>query len=243
LDRSIDRVLEQPEYNWRRPRAARPREPSSNWFVRQTVALMDATGRGLRSAAQWVDGFVEWLGGRLGDRLPEVKEAPNARAPAVPLRVVIIALLVALAGVAVYSVWKLALRRKAEPPPPAVETPPVAIDLAAGDLEADTQPFDAWLELARKSMDSGQPRLALRALYLAGLAWLASGSLITLNRAKSDRDYVRELSRRVRRQPEIVAAFQANLLLFERGWYGMYDVQHTDISAAQENLARLRLIE
>ena len=80
----------------------------------------------------------------------------------------------------------------------------------------------------------------MRALYLAGLSQLAGEKLISLHRSKSDLDYERELRRRSRQRPALVTAFTENLTMFERGWYGMYDVDLATIHQFEANLEQMR---
>jgi hypothetical protein len=117
---------------------------------------------------------------------------------------------------------------------------PVAIDLNSADLQADQQPVDQWLQMARDCVDRRELRLAMRALYLAGLSTLASESLIALKGSKSDHDYARELQRRARNRPDVVAAFAGTLNVFERVWYGMHDVDVELIREVQGKVEQLR---
>jgi hypothetical protein len=81
-------------------------------------------------------------------------------------------------------------------------------------------PEDEWLTLARALLARGETRLALRAFYLSALAHLGRQQLIAVARAKSNRDYQRELRRRTRDQPEIQDVFGRLIARFERVWYG-----------------------
>jgi hypothetical protein len=114
------------------------------------------------------------------------------------------------------------------------------VDLTDAGLEADQQPLDQWLQLARDLMARQELRLALRALYLAGLAYLAERSLISIQRGKSNQDYARELRRKSRATPELVDVFVQNMGVFERTWYGQYHVDRGILEQFENNLRKMR---
>jgi hypothetical protein len=107
-------------------------------------------------------------------------------------------------------------------------------------LEAGQQPPDLWMQLARDCMARQDFRLALRAFYLASLAFLAGRSLISIQRGKSNQDYARELRRKAHGAPELVGAFVQNVGTFERTWYGQYDVDRTLLEQFENNLTKMR---
>ena len=82
--------------------------------------------------------------------------------------------------------------------------------------------------------------MALRALYLASLAYLGERELIRIHRAKSNRDYQRELGRRARAAPELSEVFGRNLAVFESSWYGRMEVGPDAIEAFVANLDRMK---
>ncbi len=242
LDQSIDRVLEKPEYTWRLPR--KPEQPDDrnrhSWFVRTTLDFLDYMGQSFKSLGKWLDKWWTKLGNLFGKhKLPEV-HVPDAAPPAQNLRLLMVALLAVAVGIVVFLGWQaLARRRQAASAVADMPAPPV-IDLTSEDLQADQQPLDEWLNLAQQCIERNELRLALRALYLAGLSSLAAESLIALQRSKSDRDYARELQRRARNRPDLVAAFSGTLQQFERGWYGMYEVDLPQLDQVRGHLDRMR---
>ena len=82
--------------------------------------------------------------------------------------------------------------------------------------------------------------MALRALYLASLAYLGERELIRIHRAKSNRDYLKELDRRARSKPELAVVFGQNLTVFESCWYGRREVGLEAIAAFIANLDRMK---
>ncbi|HEX8295085.1 MAG TPA: DUF4129 domain-containing protein [Chthoniobacteraceae bacterium] len=113
-------------------------------------------------------------------------------------------------------------------------------DLREEQVSADQLPEDGWLQLARELIQSGDLRLALRALYLALLAHLGGRQLIQLARHKSNRDYHRELRRRARAQAELLETFQQTLRAYERGWYGSHPVTAETLGEFSQSLDRIR---
>lgn len=239
LDRSIDRVLQNPEYAWRLPRTPHLEDRNNNWFVKNTLSFLRATDRGLKQMARWIDDLAQWLGDKLGARMPPLGEERRPRAPATELRAVMVLLLSIVSGIVAYLLWRFLIARRAQAPttPAAVA---MAIDLQSDDLQADQQQPDEWLAMAQACLGRQEYRLAMRALYLSGLSLLAREKLITLHRSKSDLDYDRELRRRARQRPAVLSAFNQNLTMFERGWYGMYDVDLATIHQFEANLEQMR---
>jgi hypothetical protein len=239
LNQAIDQVIHRPEFTWRMPRAPQPPAESANWFVRQTQAFLNAMGRGVRQVGKWIDQFFTWLGDKLKHLLPGIggnQPAADARR----LRLFIYAL---LAGVAIVLAWLLWQVRRTRKRRVAVKVTPTAIpvvELNNPDLQADQQPLDEWLLLARDCTARQEFRLALRAFYLAGLSYLAGRSLISIQRGKSNRDYARELRRKARNQADLLAAFQQNLGVFEKTWYGLYDVDRSLVEQFEATLSEMR---
>jgi hypothetical protein len=108
------------------------------------------------------------------------------------------------------------------------------------DVHADELPEDGWMQLARELVGRGELRLALRAAYLAGLAHLGQQEFIFIARHKSNLDYQRELRRRARSRAELLAAFDENLVAFERAWYGDHGVTMPIFEQFTQNLERIR---
>ena len=94
---------------------------------------------------------------------------------------------------------------------------------------ADDLPSNRWLEVADEMAKKGSLRLALRALYLAILAGLAEQGWITIEKFKSNREYEMELHRRAHQKKALLAAFSKSREIFECVWYGMYQVQRSDL--------------
>jgi len=239
LNQAIDDVIHRPEFTWRMPRPPRPPDNNRNWFVRATESFLNAMGRIARQIAHWVDEFVNWI----GEKLRRAFSGLGGNLPAADSRKLRALIYTLLAGVALVLGWLLwqVLRHKKQRAKAAVTAVALsAIELNNPDLQADQQPLDEWLLLARDCMSRQEFRFALRALYLAGLAYLADRSLISIQRGKSNHDYARELRRRARDKADLLAAFQQNLGVFEKSWYGMYEVDLPTVEQFETTLARMR---
>jgi hypothetical protein len=239
LNSAIDEVIHRPEFTWRLPRSLRPPENNPNWFIRATESFLDATARGARQIGRWVDQLMTWLGEKLKSMLPGLggnQPGPDSR----KLRALLYALLAAVAVLLGWLLWRVVRSKKQARAAAAVPLAAPAVELSDADLEADQQPLDQWLQLARDCMARQELRLALRALYLAGLAYLAERSLIAVQRGKSNQDYARELRRKSRATPELLTLFVQNMGVFERTWYGMHSVDRGIVEQFESNLAKMR---
>ena len=109
------------------------------------------------------------------------------------------------------------------------------VDLTSEDIVATQLPEDEWMKLAREQISKGDGRLAIRALFLASLANLGDEELLRIARFKSNRDYLRELSRKARKWDSLKDAFETNTRLFERAWYGWHEVEKDTVETFLSN--------
>jgi hypothetical protein len=145
------------------------------------------------------------------------------------VRVAVFVLLIGILCALVYILWRSWMRRQnaqAEIVAAAVESTP---NLENDDTAADDLPVNRWLELARELTEKGSWRLAIRAFYLATLANLAENELITIEKFKSNREYENELHRRAHQKEALLKAFSKSREVFERVWYGMYEINRPDL--------------
>src|SRR5260370_38066349 len=82
---------------------------------------------------------------------------------------------------------------------------PITPNLESETTVADELPEDQWILLARRKLEEGEPRLALRALFLAVLSLLGAQRLIIFRRSNSNSDYKAALRRR--RSAELTELF------------------------------------
>jgi hypothetical protein len=236
LSSSLDRVLERREYAWRFPRTAKTESEEKGWLAGFFESIAKTLARWFKKIQGWMDKFAEWL-----RHLFESDEKPQKESSSISLgaiakgtMIVLAAALLVMLGV---LLWR-ARKRGGE----IVETQVVTAmpDLNEESVTADQLPEDGWVKMARELMQQGELRLALRAFYLASLAHLGQREFIRLERYKSNHDYDRELQRRARGNPALLDAFDENLLVFERAWYGDHDVTPGTLDAFSQNIERIR---
>lgn len=234
LNRSIDDVIQQREYSWRLPREV-VRDPSNQakGFIE---ALFEQIEKGMRAVGEVIKDFINWLRG-LGNG-PSL-HTPAGFSFANAIQGIVILLLIALAGLILWFLYRLWQRRDASPPIDAVPAAAVP-DLTDESVGAEQLPEDGWMSLGRDLLQRGELRLALRAFYLASLAHLAERELITLAKFKSNLDYQREVQRRGHALASLPELFAHNVSAFERSWYGPHEVTPELLQDFAANTERLR---
>jgi hypothetical protein len=182
--------------------------------------------------------FLKWLlgGNHNHDSSASALQA-LANIPWTFLFLVILALIVACL---IFILVRNFRRHAVNPAAIFTAVPVKTVDLEAENLRADALPEDSWLALARELMDRGELRLALRALYLATLSLLAQHQLVRLGPAKSNRDYLLELTRRLRGNADAIQLVRDNINLFEASWYGTHAVNFTIIETMLANHQQVR---
>lgn len=229
LDQSIDQVIHGREFTWRMPRPPGS-EPQGKW-VGWIRAAEDLVSRGWDQLQRILRRFFE----------PDQASERSGKSAPVTRRELqgMIAIALALAAAAAFVFFSR--RRQAVVAATAVTVAMPAVDLADEAVTADQMPEGSWLKLADEWLAKGDCRLALRALYLAGLNYLGERNLVAIRRWKSGLDYAREIDRRTRAQPEIISLFSRNLEIFERGWYGARAVDREMVETFAAGLTRIRL--
>ena len=184
--------------------------------------------------------FRNWLNDLLRGKRRS-REGPDdlANPPAGALQIFMYALIAIMAIVLGILLFRM-LRQRKPREELAIALTAAAIDLDADNVVADQLPEDGWRSLAKDWIAQKDFRMALRALYLASLAYLGERELIRIHRAKSNRDYLKELDRRARSKPELAAVFGQNLVAFESCWYGRREVGPDAIDAFVANLDRMK---
>ena len=235
LDRSIDQVIHRPAYTWRMPRTAGRNAPNSLFDE-----AVDAMDRQLRRAAIWVRGVIRWLREQLGMRPSPADVGSGDLQRIRKLRWLLyglIALLVVAAAILLSRI--LRARRIAKPHANAVPAAP-GNDPADQIMEPGKVPEDRWLAIAQEFVARGELRMAVRAFYLAGLSYLAQHGFVTVQSAKTNRQYEIELRRRTRDRLDVARLFSENARVFECAWYGDHSVNMQIIESFRENLERMK---
>jgi hypothetical protein len=237
LNDRIDRELSGSQYSWRKPQHHLvPGEENwvqhfGAWVTKSLVKLNKAINRSLEAISKWWKSLFPNPEGPT--RFPSAGGAPNWINQL--LLYAIICGLIITAALIVFRILGRSKKRIMVPiGPPAVVTP----NLESETIVADELPEDEWIRLARRKLEEGEPRLALRALFLAVLSLLGAQRLIIVRQSKSNSDYEAELRRR--RSAELTELFQGNRRLFERCWYGDHPVTDLEIEQSTSFYQRLK---
>ncbi|MGD1090467.1 MAG: hypothetical protein ABSB35_00590 [Bryobacteraceae bacterium] len=225
LDRSVDEVIHRREFAWRMSNQ-KAQEAAPGWLR----SALDMAGR----AWNWVVALVRsWL-----QRAPQPASNPRD-GPVTPRTLEILIAVAVFLVIAAAAFW---IRRRPAPVQalPVGTTASPAINLADESLTADQLPESSWLQLAEEWLAKGDCRMALRALYLAGLNYLSVRGLVSIRRWKTGFEYRRELERRARANPGVEPVFANNLALFEQGWYGSHAVDRGMVDAFTAGLREMR---
>jgi hypothetical protein len=168
------------------------------------------------------------------------EKKPGTERPLLEIWIGLVAIALVVAAVAALMAGRRKKAIRAQP----VKLAAAPIDIADESVTADQRPESSWLQLAEELLAKGDCRLALRALYLAGLHYLSEKDLVSIRRWKSGQDYRRELQRRARAlalvDANLTPAFARNLFLFERGWYGRHTVDRADVEAFAQGWEEIR---
>ena len=235
LDRSIRRTLQSPEYDWRLAPPAAKRASNVPWLVSATDRLAESVERGLRRVGNAIERFVKWL----REKLSMAPPTPGTGAPpGAALHWSVYAAIAALLALAGLIAWRL--RRAKSKPARTLAAGGVAVSLQDENLLADRLPEEQWIALAEDCARAGDYRAALRALYLANLAWLGQNHWIAIHPGKTNREYEVEVRRRAREFPEARALFAVNIASFERAWYGRHSVTAEDTHAFRQRLRQIK---
>ena len=237
LDGAIQETIAQPEFRWRMPReelGATARGSAEDSAVYRFVR------RAFRTLGKWWKSFWDWLEkmlpqGSVPSRKFDSGTGSWSRGVLEICLVVLSLALLALLGMKIRAYY---LRARTRPRPSSTVRP----DLADEAVTADQLPEDEWLQIARDLIGKGEWRLALRALFLAGLAHLSKREMIALARHKSNRDYESELCRRAPAEQALQDAFRRNRHDVERAWYGRHQVSEKILENFQANLDTIRAI-
>jgi hypothetical protein len=215
LNDSIDRVLKEQKHAWRAPRKApQPDE-----------GMLGDVGRAIR---RFLDKLADWVGKLLDWLSPESSGGPSAsNRKGFDIKAVSKILLVVCVAAVIVLVFRTLLGRRRKVGPKIVDATTQPPDLRQADLSPGQLPEDGWLTLASEMMERGDLRLAIRAVYLAALAFLGAQELVTLTRYKSNRDYLKELQRKARGTGRILSRFDEMVGRFERVWYGNHVADET----------------
>lgn len=235
LDRAVTDVISRPEYAWRLPREKR--EFDDHASIGAVTSFFEDMGEALSKAFRWVTKqiarFFDWLREHF-KRPPSHSPGPlNWEGPVQLLLFILLTVTVSILTIFLMRLWrtrKLTGRVNATPIGPSAS-------LLHEEVSADALPSNEWLMLAQELFTRGDLRLALRAMFLSGLAHLGETDIISIALHKSNHEYMREVVRRAHDVSGLVPAFAANVLIIERIWYGLHTPTEELVERFQANYA------
>ncbi|MDX2054583.1 MAG: hypothetical protein SFV15_19435 [Polyangiaceae bacterium] len=233
LNRSLDEALEHSEFGWRIPRQGAPKLGRPDWLQSVFDAIGDAFHAVVRVIGKLLKALFEL------DNDPKARAEGGMRAPwQMEDTVVALTALVLIALLAFLVVRLTQLKPKVATPIASgsnVKLPDVA------DESTDPAALEAsgWQKMAEDLLRQGQPRLAVRALYLAGVSGLNAAGLVTASGTKSVLDYRIELGRRSLTHAEVGPVFGQIAAQFERVWYGEHTATAQTVAELCERTERL----
>lgn len=216
LDSSIREVIAKPEYAWRLPREK----------TEQNAPFIESV---FQKIAKWMKSFWKWLFDEEHKTDHDEELSTSRGFGAIILRIILFCLLI---GIAIFVIWKAIIsyiNRRSPPVVAGVSAANTTPNLENEDVLADELPEDEWVALAKSLWAEGKLRLAVRATYLSVLASLSKADYLTIKRFKSNRDYERELRRRVAGETELTVRFAQTVRVFEDTWYGEHVITQTGL--------------
>lgn len=221
LNQSIQKVMQSNEYQWRMPRDMKTTGNDESWIGSIVRSVMNFITDSIQMIGNLLGDLMDWIFGGKSTR-EESPGGTNSVWLAMLPKLVIVLLVLLAAGflLLLYRNWKLSQQMQATV---AAAAPP-EINLESENVLATQLAENEWLRLAREKMESGDLRLALRALFLATLANLGEKRLLQISRTKSNGDYVREIGWRAKDREALNRGFTEQVRTFDRVWYGLHEV-------------------
>jgi hypothetical protein len=235
LQKAAETAARAAEYNWRLPPPPAPMRDTP-WIVSMTDRILASIRSFTDAVGRLLDRFFSWLGDQLGGGAQQQSGALPVRGMHWTIYALIA--LVTLAGLVVAI--RMVRARRAKEAENAAGDAVAAIRLDAEDLTADRLPEEEWLALAERALAEQNLRLALRAFYLASLAWMGRSEYISIHAGKTNREYELELKRRLRTFPEARELFGANVTAFERAWYGLHEVALDEVGEFRSRIGQMK---
>lgn len=246
FDKTADNVLKKVEYRWRMPRdTGQEAKDEKDIFELFVEACLETILNAAEKVFTLTDRILDWFDNLIPER--EISYDQQGRRNfdwifgLYLLFYLALAAVAAMAIIACIRIWKKRVRTKNAEVNVSVEQvtdPPP--DLEDEFVTADTRPVSEWLTLGDKLLREGHFRQALRAYYLASLADLADQDFVIIRKSKSNLEYCREVERHAHAVPEIASRFKNNVSVFDKVWYGRYQVTKSLINAFRENCDRIR---
>jgi len=232
LSSALRQASKSDEYGWLRARN-KASDGLGDSFFKRLGADLDNIANAIKG---WFDGFGKWL----RDLLQKTNIKPQPEGPPPSVRDVHW-LLYAIGALVLVAVVYVLLRNMNRPAEISVASTGEARthDLNKENVLASDLPEEEWLRMARKLLAQGEPRLAVRAMYLSNLSYLGAQRFIQVARAKSNAIYERELRLRPH-SGEAALPFAQSNRNFERAWYGFHEVTPEFVELFQQDVEAIR---
>lgn len=234
LERSVQKAMQAPEYGWRIPPPPATGISSRPWVLRVADKIVGALNSAWSFVAKGIGKLIEWLFGKLGN----APAKGQGVAPRGALHWSLYFLIAVVAGGALWTAWRQRMFRRAARPRAVGSAPAIRID--EEDIAADRLPEERWMEMALDCLREENYRLALRACYLANLAWLGQHGFVAIHAGKTNREYEIELRRKARQYAEARSLFGANVSAFEAAWYGMHEVTEPAVAEFRRRIEGMK---
>lgn len=230
LQREIQDVLRDPEFAWKSPGAHSRSAVDTSW-LRDFFAAVE----------RWVRWIFDWYRKLFPDQeggngAGEGRWGINPEA----LQNAMLAVAAITVVVCLILLFRYRRRKKSEVAPAASLATPITVNLADESISAAQLAEAEWLQMAEDLAATGDYRRAVRALHLAGLRYLGESGWVTLQPAKTGREYGRELARRVRDVPVVIEGFGRGLRQYEGIWYGFDAPEAESYRALRETWQEMR---
>ncbi len=230
LKRVIQEVGQSSKYDWNTESDLKGanEEREKGWFAEQLEGMVDFLGRVRETVRQ----FFRDLFDRQPNPAPRSEPRSFDGSGLLTLfRVIVIVVAVGLVAWIIFLIVEKLRETPAEASDSDIEVD--TIDLESEDLLATDLSEKEWVELAHEKTGEGDPRLAMRALFLASLASLNEKGLLLIKKEKSNRDYRHELRRKAHRSGVSVLDFAGLVRHFEDVWYGSHEADSDSLAAMQ----------
>jgi len=233
LDRTIEKVIQERQYQWRLPRESTPDDAPKGLLREFLDGILDSVQRWMRPVRDWLGKVLDWI---LDQIFRSNRDSSGGHksifSDLSALLWILCGLIVLIIALLAWRIWKQRRSRIEIAQAEAIVPLP---DLVDDSTVADQLPEEGWQVMARDLLIKREFRLALRAMYMATLANLARKEMITIAKFKSNHDYQKELSRRAHQYGRLLDAFGENVNLFERVWYGKYEADEVMLNRFTHN--------
>lgn len=231
LQKQITETLGQKKYQWQLSQRELDAEEykEKSWLSRRSREIADSFREAMKSFSDWMKKQWEQMRGDRERKIRPSNDGTGSNFSEGISSTLSIGLIILVSGLVAWLVLLMYRKYRGKPPVEGEAASVEVVDLQSEDIMASQLPEDEWMKLAREQIKKGDRRLAVRALFLASLAHLGEVGLLRIARFKSNRMYRDELARKARKHEKLRSAFETNIQLFEKAWYGWHPVSEKTI--------------